>query len=198
MKHEITNRDVPRWRNVFRPLLNIYPIFASVEDKQGKFALHYACEKQAPDVIIQDLIDLNDTIAMRRSRYGWLPLHYGIHSNLGFDSVRIVLESYVKGATQKDLKWRYTPFHMGLEAEVEDNVMYLLLKHAEEESKKHCHACAACALLLQKKRKVDSSSSSSTSSSVTRIITRNRKERERWIREAKAMANRVSVRKYKN
>merc|ERR1711871_1898491 len=49
MKYEITNRDVPRWTSVFRPLLNICPTFASVEDKQGKFALHYACEKQAPD-----------------------------------------------------------------------------------------------------------------------------------------------------
>ena len=144
MKYEITNRDVPRWTTVFRPLLNIFPSFASTEDVQGKFPLHYACEKQAPESVIQDLLDLNDTIAMRRSRYGWLPLHYGINLNLGVRSVRLVLEAYVKGAYQKDLKLRYTPFHMGLEAQVDDEIMLLLLKHAEEESKKHCHACAAC------------------------------------------------------
>ena len=144
MKYEITNRDVPRWTTVFRPLLNIFPSFASTEDVQGKFPLHYACEKQAPESVIQDLLDLNDTIAMRRSRYGWLPLHYGINLNLGVRSVRLVLEAYVKGAYQKDLKLRYTPFHMGLEAQVDDEIMSLLLKHAEEESKKHCHACAAC------------------------------------------------------
>jgi hypothetical protein len=187
MRHEIFDRDVPRWTCVFRPLLKVFSEFASIEDMQGKFPLHYACEKHAPPCVIQDLIDLNDAIAMRRSRYGWLPLHYGITSHLETSSFRVVLESYTKSASQTDLKWKYTPFHMGLEAEVNDEVMCLLLKHAEEESKKHCHACAACALMLTRGEE--------GGVSVTKTIGRNVEEREKWIREAKIVANRVSVKR---
>ena len=61
----------------------------------------------------------------------------------------------------------------------------------------HTHTRSNIGILLLKKKKKENDETKNSTRSATRIITSDIKERERWIREAKAISNRVSVRRRK-
>lgn len=190
LRYEV-ERGHPRWTTVFLPLLEMTPKFANELCEQGKYPLHYACEKCAPTPVISRLLTMNIKATMCRSRYGWLPLHYGVISLLSVESIRLLVHAYPRSTEQLEWRWKYPPLHFAVEVCARDDVVRVLLD-SFPDAKTHCPACAAVALLVTRRtRGIFGKEDKQDDRQASQIIANDACMRNRWIEEARRVANRV-------
>lgn len=97
---------------VMRDLLIANPMAAVEQDKNGRTALHWACQMDATAEIIDLLLRVNPTGAgVTESKYGFTPLVVALHRHAEVAVIQTLLAFYPKAARFKD-KHGSLPLHV--------------------------------------------------------------------------------------